>query len=312
MRNVRLFLILGLGVLTLLVMNGCRDAGPATQSSERSPDWAPPQLAGNIQSDDLKESSGLAVSKCQPNVLWTHNDQGSGPFIYALSGDGKHLGTWHVPNAQNVDWEDIASYKEPSGTCYLYIGDTGDNDEARSQLTIYRVSEPQVKPEDASSDRKNPLQTEPPETMTFTYGDSKNNAEALLVHPQTGNIYVVTKHNKKPAFVYKIDPGFGKPETVTAQRVAEISMPADPPGRITGGAISPDARRVILCDVQGGYELVLPKGDPAFDDIWKQKPLMVDLGDRKQGEGVSYNADGTAIYAGSEKKNSAIYLIKRK
>jgi hypothetical protein len=211
-----------------------------------------------------------------------------------------------------VDWEDIAEYKDQSGKCFLYIGDIGDNDEVRTQLTIYRIPEPLVRPEDASSSKKKPLESEPAEALNFSYNDVKNNAETLLVDPQTGDIYIVTKNKKKPARVYKLKPVFGQPAVETAQRVAEITMPAEPVGLLTGGSISPDGRRVILCDVQGGYELVLPQGDSNFDDIWKQKPLMVDLGDRKQGEGVSYNADGTAIYAGSEKKNSAIYVIKQK
>ena len=33
--------------------------------------------------DELSESSGLAVSRAQPGVLWSHNDSGDGPNVYA-------------------------------------------------------------------------------------------------------------------------------------------------------------------------------------------------------------------------------------
>ena len=42
--------------------------------------------------------------------------------------------------------------------------------------------------------------------------------------------------------------------------VAEIAVPAVPNGLITGGDISPDGRRVALCDYVMGYELTLPDG----------------------------------------------------
>ena len=311
MMNLQLLNIAGIGLFALLSLSGCNDARTAPPSGATSPDYAAPVITGNIDSNEIKESSGLAYSKCQPNVLWTHNDQGSGPYIFALSGDGKHLGTFKVPNAEAVDWEDISEYKDTSGKCFLYIADTGDNDEARPQVTIYRIPEPELKPEYSTSDKASAIATAPADALNLNYGEKKDNAEALLVHPQTGDIYIVTKHNKVPAHVYKLKPAFGQSGVQTAVKITDVTMPADPPGRITGGAISPDGKRVILCDVENGYEFVLPAGEANFDAIWQQKPAVVNLGARKQGESVTYNAEGTAIYAGSEKKGSPIFVIRR-
>ena len=81
---------------------------------------------------------------------------------------------------------------------------------------------------------------------------------------------------------------------------------------LTGGSISPDGTRVMLCDLNGGYELVMPEGATDPDAVWQQEPLPVDLGDRPQGEGVSYGRDGLSLFASSEKKNSPLFLIKRR
>ena len=89
-----------------------RDSGRF--SSENS-SFDPPRLIGKLASADILESSGLAVSKCQQNVFWTHNDSGDDAFIYAFAGDGKHLGTWRVTGAVNRDWEDMASTKDADG-----------------------------------------------------------------------------------------------------------------------------------------------------------------------------------------------------
>ena len=41
--------------------------------------------------DELRESSGLAVSRTQPGVLWSHNDSGDGPNLYAIDMSGRLL-----------------------------------------------------------------------------------------------------------------------------------------------------------------------------------------------------------------------------
>ena len=301
--TVFFFLLVG----TLLA--GC--GGKLMSAELSSPDYSNPVITGNIESADIKESSGLSASECQ-DVLWTHNDAGNDAFIFAMSLEGKHLGTWRVQNARNVDWESITSYKDAGGKCFLIIGDIGDNDEARTELEIYRVPEPTPSAETAKATSANSLQTEPAQSMKFIYPNGRHNAETIMVHPGTGDIYVVTKKKSGPAGVYRIKPAFGSAETIKSEKVAEVSVPSKPEGLLTGGSMSPDGKRVMLCDLKSGYELVLPDGMADVDAIWKQKVLVVDLGDRKQGEGVSYGRDGVSLYASSEKKNSPLFLIRRK
>ncbi len=274
-------------------------------------DYSAPVIVGRIETDDIKESSGLAASECQ-DVLWTHNDAGSGPLIFGMSIEGKHLGAWQVENARNIDWESIAGYKDTSGKCFLVIGDIGDNAGNRGEGEIYRIPEPAPSAETARSNAANPLRTEPAQLMKFSYPGGSHNAETILVHPQTGDIYVVTKEKNGPAGVYRIKPSFGSGALMKSEKVADVSVPSKPEGLLTGGSMSPDGKRVILCDLKSGYEFVMPDGVSDPDAVWKQKPLVVDLGDRKQGEGVSYGRDGLSLYASSEKKNAPLFLIKRK
>ena len=275
-----------------------------------SADYDQPVVVGRIESDEISESSGLAASPCQQGVLWTHNDSGDDAFIFAINSKGAHLGTWRVKNARNGDWEDIAAYKE-NGTCYLYIGDIGNNKKDKSDETIYRVKEPTVSPETQSTSKKSPLDTEPAGAEVFKFPDKVHDAETLLVNPATGDIYVLTKRMDGPSIVYKIHPDFGDNNPVVATQVGEVSLPAVPNGLLTGGAISPDSKRVVLCDYSAGYELTLGNATN-FDEIWKQKPVPVNLGERKQGEAVTYSANGLSIYATSEKKNSPVIEVKRK
>ena len=81
---------------------------------------------------------------------------------------------------------------------------------------------------------------------------------------------------------------------------------------LTGGDISPDGKRVVVCDYFSAYEFVLPESASNFDEIWKQTPLAVELGKRDIGEAVGYSIDGNAIFATSEKKNSPVIEVRKK
>ena len=80
---------------------------------------------------------------------------------------------------------------------------------------------------------------------------------------------------------------------------------------VTGGSISPDGRRVALCDYFQGYEIVLPASSKDFNDIWKQRMTGFDLGKRKQGESITYRLDGKAFLATSEGKQSPLIQVLR-
>ena len=270
-----------------------------------------PKIIGTIKNADVTESSGLAASKCKDNVLWTHNDSDDGPFIFAVNSAGESLGTWKVKNAENEDWEDIAAYKDKTGQCYLYIGEIGDNKLKRGKQAVYRVREPNIKAEDANSNSKKPLETEPAEIAKFEYPDQLQNSETLMVHPVTGDVYVLTKRVNGPSAVYRFRPMFGSSDVTKMEKIADLSVPAVPNGVLTGGDISPDGSRLVICDYGQGYELALPKTDTNFEDIWEQTPEIIDLGKRKQGESICYNSDGNAIFAGSEGRNSPIIEVKR-
>jgi hypothetical protein len=280
-------------------------------NAQKSADYREPKVLGTIDSAEITESSGLVNSPCQPQVLWTHNDSGDNAFVFALDKTGKKLATFRVADAKNTDWEDMAIRREPSGECFLYIGDTGNNARARGEHTIYKVKEPGVA-EATDSSRKNPLMTEPAEAIKFQYPDMHHDAETLLVHPASGDIYVLSKRVSGASGVYKLKAGFDLNKTNTLEKIADFTVPAVPNGLLTGGSISPDGKRVVICDYFAAYEITLPKQAKNFDEIWQQKPQKIELGQRAQGEAIAYAADGKAIYATSEERNSPLIMVERK
>jgi hypothetical protein len=269
--------------------------------------YGPPTVIATIKNKSVTESSGLVASRTTPGAYWTHNDSGDGPFIYAFDTRGDSLGVFRVTGAQAVDWEDISIGPGPQrDKSYLYIGDIGDNDQRRSEVVIYRVVEPLL-----NNSKSTRSVTEPAEAFRLQYPDGKHDAEALLVHPTTGNIYIVTKVMLANPVVYEAAAPLDSGKLITMRRIGEIRIPSLFGGVITGGSVSPDGRRVALCDYFQGYELVLPSKATSFDDIWKQKMIGFDLGKRKQGESIAYRLDGKALLATSEGKQPALFQVER-
>ena len=148
----------------------------------------------------------------------------------------------------------------------------------------------------------NATTSKPAETIRLLYPDGPHDAEALLVHPMTGDLYIVIKSSERDS-VYKAKAPLSTKAPIRLQHIADLRLPEGSfltmvVGRVTGGDISPNGRKVILCDYDRGWEAVAPNGD--FDGVWKARWQMVDLGSRPQGEAVAYRNDGKAVLATSE------------
>jgi hypothetical protein len=113
-------------------------ASAAAQSSWRLERPIVSRQTGTFADPRIGESSGVAASRRSPGVLWTHNDSGDRPYLFATDTSGAALGTFSVTGARNVDWEDIALGRCAGATC-LYLADTGDNNERRSSVALYRL-----------------------------------------------------------------------------------------------------------------------------------------------------------------------------
>jgi len=282
-------------------------------AAPRADVYGPPATLGVLSHKEVSESSGIVSSRTTPGLYWTHNDSGDGPFLYAFDSQGAHKGVWRVIGATARDWEGVAVGPGPErSTNYLYIGDIGDNRVARSEVRVYRVPEPVITPVDASSTKANPISTKEVEIIRLRYPDGSHDAEALLVHPINGNIYIVTKIPFGNPIIYQAQAPLNTAEATTMVRVGDISLSGFFGGLITGGDISPDGSRVALCDYGQAYELVLPHAGSSFNDIWKQPLTTIDLGERKQGEAIGYRLDGRALLATSEGKRSPLIQVVRR
>ncbi len=267
------------------------------------------QAEGTAQPDpQVPESSGLVSSRTSPDVFWTHNDSGSGPVVWAFrlsaadraAGTARRLGSVTLTGASAVDWEDMSTGPGPR----LYMFDGGDNPPCDlTNKRIHRFIEPTIDPNGAPIS-----QTAAFESIRFEYPDSVNpalpadsnaeryDAECFMVHPVSGDMYVVTKrdtNNASVARVFKLPAASAVWNSATIhvlQYVADITS-ATGNSQTTGGDIDAFGRRAVVRRYAAAYEFTLPQGQ-TFDAIFQQTPVQISLSGELQGESVCYDKVG--------------------
>lgn len=273
-------------VLAALVLSAC---GPVAAGG--GPGCRPTGPAVPFPSD-LLEASGIAVSLSHPGVLWTHNDAGS--ILFATDTGGNVLARFRV-RPRLVDWEDLALAPCPGRGSCLYLADLGDNYEERKSLSILRVPEPDPAGADTLGPRHTATQALQADVFPVVLPDGPRDIEAMLVLPGE-RILVVSKGRNAPVSVYRY-PGTLRPDTVTLEEVQRLtSGPRILPRQVTGGAVSPDGRLVVLRTYESlrFYEVRADTLVPLDDGLVNLRPLG-----EAQGEGVGLGL-GDDVFLSSE------------
>jgi hypothetical protein len=189
------------------------------------------------------ESSGLANAK-RPDSFWTHNDSGGKPELYEIDEKGKLLSVRPVTNASNVDWEDLAEDNDGN----VFIGDFGNNGNARKDLTIYKLPKDQLTAEKITFSYTS--QTEFPPSQEKRYYDS----EAFFHY--NSQLYLFSKNRSTKddlVHLYKLSD---RPGNYQLSATDSISINT----QVTSADISPDGKtfalltygKVLLFSIENG------------------------------------------------------------
>ncbi|RKH89906.1 cell wall anchor protein [Corallococcus sp. AB045] len=253
---------------------------------------------GTVTATALVEPSGIAASRLTPGVLYAHNEDTTA--IVAIStADASTQGTFTVSNVTPADWEDVATGPCPAGQC-IYMGDIGRSSAnfptPPSTFAVYRIPEPDIGAGQTSGNLT-------AEAFPFQYPDTPKDAETIMVHPTTGDIYIVTKSYSGASKVYKFPQPLPTPGTMsTLVFVANLPLPTTTDtnyGAATSGAIHPCANRFLLRTYRKVYEFRAATG-AAFETAFAATPVSLTDTVEGQGEAIEYDPTGTAYYTMSE------------
>lgn len=151
-------------------------------------------LVTTVRVGSLNEISGMQYAA--GNVYLT-NDENNNPQVIVVSlSTGQQVGSLSVSGPSRKDPEALRSH--PDGR--LFVADIGDNDSKRGAKRLYVAGGGVYE-------------------IRYPFGSA--NAEALLIHPQSGEVFVVTKTGRAVSF--GAGPSSGTGSVAASGLVSEIS-----------------------------------------------------------------------------------------
>ena len=262
---------------------GRKEAQPGGPIGETFPQ-SPAVRVGVIRHASVRESSGVVASRQHAGVLWTHNDKGNAPVIYAINREGAPLAEYHV-DATHDDWEDIATDNEG----HLYIGNIGNNKSDREWVEVHRLPEPD--PVAGRAARGDSLSVRPDRTWRLRFPGAPFDSEALFVHGPHG--YVLSKHHDGgPAGLYRFPLDAG--DELTLEKVAELPTS----GPVTAADLSADGSTLAVLTYGRLYTFSVggdvTRAATAADTV--EMPAGKIEGACLTGDGVVVTAEGRDVY----------------
>ena len=249
---------------------------------------------GPVTNPAITEASGIVASRRQPGIYWVHNDSGDGARLYAIDTAGRRRATFVLQGVGAFDWEAIALGPGPiAGVDYLYVGDIGDNFLIRSTIRVLRFREPlvPVAPEIRTI-------TSGVASLRLRYPDRARNAEALMIDPRTGMLYVVTKQVASEGIrVLAARANLAPGSTSTLRSLGTPDLPEG--GNPTGVDMSHDGRTIALRTYDDVYVYdVAPT--MAVATALLARPCVANAAIEPQGEAIAFHTDDRGFVTFSE------------
>lgn len=291
---MRFFLILPL--FGLLFASACATTKQTTGG------WQGPETTAYIEDPRSIEISGLAPSRLHADIMWSHNDSGDQPRLYAHDSSGKLRAIVNIRGAINVDWEDMASFTL-DGIAYLVVGDVGDNNAVRNDCMFYVIEEPVFTP----ADEPKTLFVDIAWQIPLRYLQGPRDCESIAVDVQEEKIYLISKRTK-PAVAYRIPLRATNEEPAVAQRVGALKGMREASGllanmKIPAGLyrgqpcafdISADGRSATVLTYGEVYLYSKPDG-MSWREAFAREPLVLGSHSLPQAEAICFSRDARKI-----------------
>jgi len=241
--------------------------------------------------EKVKETSGLALLG---DVLVTHNDKGKTNQLMLLdTGNGKIVQSIDIDvnGTANTDWEDLAKNDE-----FLFIGDMGNNEGERKDLTIYLVAISDINKNTVSVKSKGSINFYYPEQTEFNISKKHNfDCEAILCYKE--QLFLFTKNRLDDRTNLYVLPA--KPGNYAAKFIASFEVGA----RITGADISPNRKKIALVGYNKNSDCFLWTFEGFIgNNFFTGKSHKYTLGQFAQVgqmEGIAFK-DNSSVYISSE------------
>lgn len=207
---------------------------------------------------EVVESSGLVVlpgRRPESGLVVTTNDSGDAGRVFTVDPTtGATVGVTSWP----TEPEDVEALA-PAGPEHVWVADIGDNRHVRDSVDLLRV--PVGRGERAVE----------PDAYELAYPNGAHDAEALVSHPVTGQLFVITKG----VFAGTV---YAAPHRLRTDRPNRLTEVGDAPGIVTDATFLPGGGGVVMRTYSAAHLAAFPSWQPV--ESWQ-------LPEQDQGEGIA-------------------------
>ncbi len=259
--------------------------------------------------DLLEENSGISISQNKTHI-YAINDSGGTATVFSIN--IKHQEITQditITNAQNIDWEDLASDGNN-----LFIGDFGNNENKRNDQTIYWIENiDQTEPGSFSAFAKK---------TTFIFEDQKKyppkkgnqnfDVEAFIVFKSHFYLFTRNRSSHKKfdgtTKVYKVPVKEGQQTAILIDEFK--TCPDRDDCQVTSAAIHPETGKIALLSYNKVWILEGYKEDRFFSG----SVTKIKLKHSSQKESVTFKDANTLFISeeASSKKQGNLYTLDLK
>ncbi|MEV4702639.1 hypothetical protein [Actinoplanes sp. NPDC049316] len=309
MRRLVFPVILASGLVMLGAVPASAEPAPAATQAKA----AAGKKVCKVTDPLLNELSGIVATDDGYVVINDGTDSSAREKVFFLDGQcdiAKRVG---YSGRGPADTEDMIL--SPDGKT-LWIADTGDNGVRAKPPTHRDTISVWTMPVDGSKE---------PKIHRLAYPDGDyHDAEALLLDGK-GQPLIVTKELIGPAQIYAPAAALksNNTEGVPLKKVGQVELPrTSTPGTafarlaqgvVTGGAMSPDGKKVVLRTYLDAFEWDVTNGDVIA--ALKNKPRVTGLPNEPFGEAITYSADGKTFatvsdFGDIEEEGATNYILR--
>jgi DNA-binding beta-propeller fold protein YncE len=248
------------------------------------------------------EPSGIIKSRVYENVFWSQNDSGDEPRIFAHTREGKIYPTddglkegIRIPDAVNVDWEDITNDNHG----HIIVGDVGNREiNNRRDFALYWVLEPHPQTNRISVFKKI-FYTFPEYPDYSEFPVKENNFDCEGIFWANEKIYLISKNRANTyTSLYRLDS-----EIPFAVNTLTYLDTFDIGDNTTAADASPDGRRLVITTYSAIWLFEVEQGNDNYFD-GKISWLPIDVGEN---EAVCF--DGETLIITAEEGVGDIYEV---
>ncbi|MEO7800504.1 MAG: hypothetical protein ABIR81_00815 [Ginsengibacter sp.] len=238
-----------------------------------------------VKPGKFDEASGIAISKLNPGRIWVEQDSGNPPELIAIDTNANLVKKIPITGVTNRDWEDMSLAPGPeAGKNYIYLAETGDNNQKDSSYAFYRFLEPSISIDNITGVDK----------LSFKYPDGPHDAEGFFVSPSTKDIYIITKRDSQSR-VYRLPYPQSISTATTATYVGSL-----PFSGVTSAAISADGSELMIKTYAAIYYWKR-NGNETPETSLTKEPTKLGYQMEQQGEAITFDEGNSGFYTLSEK-----------